>query len=69
MVSGFGGGEQAGLGVKAAVSTVREILRASGIDPTQWWTGPSDPACDIFAVGLLDGTQGYALAVIELTTG
>jgi putative transposase len=58
---------------------VREILRASGIDPGRRQTGPTWPqflrsqaeailACDFFAVDLLDGTQAYVLAVIEHAT-
>src|SRR5271167_4091673 len=34
-------GELAGLGVKVAASTVREILKASGIDPSRRRTGPA----------------------------
>src|ERR1022692_109208 len=69
-------GELAGLGIKVAASTVWEILRASGIDPGPRRTGPTWPqflrsqaeailACDFFTVDLLDGRQGYVLAVIE----
>ena len=68
-------GEMAGLGVKVATSTVWEILKASGIDPARR-TGPTWSqflrsqagailASDFFAADLLDGTQAYALAVIE----
>jgi hypothetical protein len=73
------GGELAGLGVKVAASTVREILRASGIDPALRRTGPTWSqflrsqaeailACDFFTVDLLDGTQAYVLAVIDHAT-
>ena len=69
-------GELAGLGVKVAASTVWEILRASGIDPTRRRTGPTWSeflrsqadailASDFFTADLLDGTQAYVLAVIE----
>ena len=69
-------GELAGLGVKVAASTVWEILKASGIDPGRRQTGltwsqflrsqaEAILACDFFTVDLLDGTQAYALAVIE----
>ncbi len=72
-------GELAGLGVKVAASTVREILKASGIDPTRRRAGPAWSqflrsqaeailACDFFMAGLLDGTQAYVLAVIEHAT-
>jgi putative transposase len=70
-------GELAGLGVKVAASTVWEILKASGVDPSPLRrTGPTWPqflrsqadailACDFFTVDLLDGTQACVLAVIE----
>jgi putative transposase len=69
-------GELAGLGVKVAASTVWEILKASGIDPGRRQTGPTWSqflrsqaeailACAFFTADLLDGTQAYALAVIE----
>ena len=72
-------GELAGLGIKVAASTVWEILRASGIDPGRRQTGVAWSqflrsqaeailACDFFTVDLLDGTQGYVLAVIEHAT-
>jgi putative transposase len=72
-------GELAGLGVKAAASTVWEILKASGTGPAQERTGPTWPqflrsqaeailACDLFTVNLPDGTQAYVLAVIEHAT-
>ena len=69
-------GELAGLGVKFAASTVREILKTNGIDPAPRRIGPTWSqflrsqaeailACDFFSVNLLDGTQAYVLAVIE----
>ena len=69
-------GELAGLGVKVAASTVREILKNAGIDPAPRRTGPgwslflrsqaeAIVACDFFTAALLDGTQAYVLAVIE----
>jgi transposase len=72
-------GELAGLGIKVAASTVREILKANGIDPGRRQTGPTLSqflrsqteailACDFFTVDLLDGTQAYVLAVIEHAT-
>jgi putative transposase len=72
-------GELAGLEVKVAASTVWEILKTNGIDPTRRPTGPTWSqflrsqadailACDFFTVGLLDGTQAYVLAVIEHAT-
>jgi putative transposase len=72
-------GELAGLGFKVAASTVWEILKASGIDPSRRRTGPmwsqflhsqagAILACDFFTVDLLDGTQAYVLAVIEHAT-
>src|SRR6266481_2273869 len=72
-------GELAGLGVKVAASTVWEILKASGIDPTRRRTAPTWSqflrsqaeavlACDFFTVDLLDGTEAYVLAVIEHAT-
>jgi putative transposase len=71
-------GELAGLGVTIAASTVWEILKASGVDPTRR-SGPTWPqflrsqaeailACDFFTVDLLNGTQAYVLAVIEHAT-
>jgi putative transposase len=72
-------GELAGMGVKVAAPTVREILKASGIDPARRRTGPAWSqflrsqaeailACDFFTAGLLDGTQAYVLVVIEHAT-
>ena len=69
-------GELAGLGVKVAASTAREILKNAGIDPAPRRTGPTwsqflcTPAetilaCDSFTAELLDGTQAYVLAVIH----
>ncbi len=69
-------GELAGLGVKAAAPAVWEILLASGIDPARGLAGPAWSqflrsqagailASDFSTAGLLDGTQAYALAVIE----
>ena len=72
-------GELAGLGVKAAASTVWEILKKAGINPAPRRTGPpwsqfmrsqaeAILACDFFTADLLDGTQAYVLAVIEHAT-
>ena len=58
---------------------MREILKASGINPGRRRTGPTWPqflrsqaeatlACDFFTAGLLDGTQAHVLAVIEHAT-
>jgi transposase InsO family protein len=66
----------AGLGVKAAASTVWEILQASGTGPARRRTGPTWSqflrsqaeailACDFFTADLPGGTQAYVLAVIE----
>jgi transposase len=71
-------GELAGLGVNIAASTVWEILKVSGVDPTRR-SGPTWSqflrsqaeailACDFFTADLLDGTQAYVLAVIEHAT-
>src|SRR6266704_263881 len=68
-------GELAGLGVNVAAPTVREILKANGIDPAPRRTGPAWSqflrsqaeailACDFFSVDLLDGTQAHVLTVI-----
>jgi transposase len=73
-------GELAGLGTKIAASTVWEILKNAGIDPTpRRRADPTWPqflrsqaeailACDFFTADLLDGTQAYVLAVIEHAT-
>ena len=72
-------GELAGLEVEVAASTVWEILKTNGIDPTRRRTGPTWSqflrsqadailACDFFTADLLDGTQAYVLAVIEHAT-
>jgi putative transposase len=58
---------------------VWEILRASGISPAPQRAGPAWSqflrsqaeailACDFFTAGLLDGTQAYALAMIDQAT-
>ena len=62
-----------------AASTVWEILKNAGIDPTPRRADPTWPqflrsaaeailACDFFTADLLDGTQAYVLAVIEHAT-
>jgi transposase len=67
-------GELAGLGVKVAALTVREVLKASGINPARRRAGPTWSqvlgsqaeailACDFFTVDLFDGIQVYVLAV------
>jgi transposase len=72
-------GELAGLGVKIAASTVREILKNAGIHPAprragatwrQFLRSQAEAilACDFFTADLLDGTQAYVLAVIEHAT-
>ena len=72
-------GEQAGLGVMVAASTVWEILKTNGIGPARRRTGPTWSqflrsqaeailACDFFTIDLLDGTQAYVLTVIEHAT-
>ncbi len=72
-------GELAGLEIEVAASTVWEILKTNGIDPTRRRTGPTWSqflrsqadailACDFFTAGLLYGTQAYVLAVIEHAT-
>ncbi|MGI8448205.1 MAG: hypothetical protein ACR2MP_13695, partial [Streptosporangiaceae bacterium] len=69
-------GELACLGVKAAPSTVWEILKNAGIDPAPRRTGPTWSqllrsqagailACDLFTADLPGGTQAYVLVVIE----
>ena len=65
-----------GRGVKAAASTVWEILRNAGINPAPrrgepTWSqflrsqAESILACDFVTAELLDSTQAYVLAVIE----
>jgi putative transposase len=72
-------GELAGLGVKIAASTVREILKNAEIHPAprragatwrQFLRSQAEAilACDFFTADLLDGTQAYVLAVIEHAT-
>jgi putative transposase len=72
-------GELAGLGVKVAAPTVREILKNAGIDPAPRRTGPARAqflrsraeailACDFFTADLLDGTRAHVLAVVEHAT-
>ena len=72
-------GELAGLGITVAPSTVWEILKKHGIDPTPRRGGPSWAqflrsqaeaiiASDFFTVDLLDGTKAYVMAVIEHAT-
>ena len=72
-------GELAGLGVRVAASTVREILRASGIDPAPQRAGPAWSqflrsqteavlACDFLTADLPGGTQACVLAVIDQAT-
>jgi transposase len=72
-------GELAGLGVKIAASTVREILKNAGIHPAPRRAGATWQqflrsqaeailACDFFTADLLDGTRAYVLAVIEHAT-
>jgi transposase len=72
-------GELAGLGLPVAASTVWEILKNAGIEPSPRRTGPTWSqflrsqaeailACDLFTADLLDGTQAYVLAVIEHAT-
>ncbi|MGW0633654.1 integrase core domain-containing protein [Streptomyces sp. NPDC002758] len=69
-------GELAILGIKVAPSTVWEILRAHGIEPTperdrQTWAAflrdqaHAILACDFFTVTTLNGTTLYVFAVIE----
>src|SRR5712691_1733643 len=67
-------GELAGLEVKVAASTVREILKDSGLAPPPLLqSGPTSRqflrsraeailACDFFTTALPDGTQAYILA-------
>ncbi|MEU7005099.1 integrase core domain-containing protein, partial [Nonomuraea sp. NPDC046570] len=72
-------GELAALGSKVAASTVWEVLKAHGIDPsperehTAWsefLRSQADalPACDFFEVRTLTGARLYVLAVIEHAT-
>jgi transposase len=72
-------GELAGLGVKIAAPTVREILNNAGIHPAprragatwrQFLRSQAEAilACDLFTADLLDGTQAHVLAVIEHAT-
>ena len=72
-------GELADLGVKVAASTAWEILKKAGIHPAPRRAGPTWSqflrsqaetilACDFFTADLPDGTQAYALAVIEHAT-
>ncbi|GAA3470424.1 hypothetical protein [Nonomuraea roseola] len=72
-------GELAALGIKVAASTVREILKAHGIDPsperehTAWsdfLRSQADAllACDFFEVRTLMGARLYVLAVVEHAT-
>jgi putative transposase len=69
-------GELAVLGIKVAASTIWEILRAAGIDPspqrttTTWGTfirSQADTllACDFFETITLTGTRLHVLTVIE----
>jgi putative transposase len=71
-------GEVAVLGIKVAASTVWEILRAAGIDPTpqrptttwaQFLSTQADAllACGFFETVTLTGTRLHVLAVIEHT--
>ncbi|XVS61836.1 integrase core domain-containing protein [Actinosynnema sp. CA-299493] len=72
-------GELLVLGVKVAASTVRQILKDTGIDPTLERTSTTWPAllrsqaeallaCDFFETSTLSGTRQYVLAVIEHTS-
>lgn len=72
-------GELAALGIKVAASTVWEILKAHGIDPSpeREHTAWSDflrsqanalLACDFFEVRTLTGVRLYVLTVIEHAT-
>jgi putative transposase len=72
-------GELAGLGIAVAPSTVWEILKRHGIDPSPRRAGPGWAqflrsqaeailALDLFTVDLLDGTKAYVLAAIEHAT-
>jgi transposase InsO family protein len=73
-------GELAGLGIKVAASTVWEMLKTAGVEPSLTRdAGPSWAAflrsqaeaiiaCDFVVVDLLDGSKAYVLAVIEHAT-
>ncbi|RSN16161.1 integrase [Nonomuraea sp. WAC 01424] len=72
-------GELAALGIKVAASTVWEILKAHGIDPSDGRTAMTWAAflrsqasallaCDFFEVRTLIGARLYVLAVIEHAT-
>ncbi|MER6004035.1 integrase core domain-containing protein [Nonomuraea angiospora] len=72
-------GEPAALGIEVAASTVWEILKTHGIDPspertaTTWAAflrsqAGALPACDFFEVRTLTGARLYTLAVIEHAT-
>jgi transposase len=72
-------GELAGLGIKAAPSTVWQILNRAGIDPAPRRDGPGWAeflrsqaqeilALDFFTISLLNGSKVYVLAVIEHCT-
>ncbi|WP_329467289.1 integrase core domain-containing protein [Streptomyces sp. NBC_01431] len=72
-------GELAALGIKVAASTVREILKAEGIDPAPdrtatTWAGflrsqaNALLACDFIETVTLTGQRQYILAVIEHAT-
>lgn len=72
-------GELAGLSLKVAASTVREILRDHGSQPaperqsTPWADflrsqAEALLACDLFEVRTLTGTRLYVFAVIEHST-
>jgi len=69
-------GELAGLGLKAAPSTVWQILKDAGVNPAPRRDGPSWAqflrsqaqgilALDFFTADLLNGAKVYVLAVIE----
>src|SRR6266851_4218515 len=69
-------GELAGLGIAVAPSTVWQILKSAGIDPTPRRDGPGWAeflrsqaqgilALDFFTADLLNGAKVYVLAVIE----
>lgn len=73
-------GELAGLGIKVAASTVWEMLKTAGVEPSltrdagpSWATflrsqAEAIIACDFVVVDLLDGSKAYVLAVIEHAT-